>query len=127
MLMVFTHAGYAGQVHVPSLKGTVTARSASAPDRSLKQGDEVTEGTRVRTGQGSSAVLRFDDGRVVALKAPSTEVVSVGQTVFSAGANILTVCAQRGRIAAFPLPYTGRTHAAHQRQGRPPHPSRQDL
>jgi hypothetical protein len=72
VLITFTNLGYAAQVQVVSLSGNVTARSATEPVRSLKQGDVVTEGMRVQTGSGSKAVLRFDDGQVVALKSATS-------------------------------------------------------
>ena len=72
VLITFTNVGYAAQVQVVSLSGNVTARSATEPVRSLKQGDVVTEGMRVQTGPASKAVLRFDDGQVVALKSATS-------------------------------------------------------
>jgi hypothetical protein len=68
VLVTYASFGFAAQVQVVSLSGTVTARSATVPERALRQGDLVAEGTRVQTGPNSTAVLRFDDGQVVALK-----------------------------------------------------------
>jgi hypothetical protein len=71
MLLVFANFAFAAQVEVVTLKGTVTAQTGTQPERPLKQGDALTDKTRIKTGPGSSAVLRFDDGQVIALKSLS--------------------------------------------------------
>lgn len=55
-----------------NVKGTVTAQSPSGVGRTIRQGDIVLSGETVVTGAGSTAVVSFPDGEVVAL-APETQ------------------------------------------------------
>jgi hypothetical protein len=76
VLVTFTNLGYAAQVQVVSLTGNVTARGVTQPERTLKQGDLLSEGVQILTGPGGRAVLRFDDGQVVALKSATTFTIA---------------------------------------------------
>ena len=60
----------AGYVH--DLTGTATATAAGGAARNLKIGDTVDAGTTVATGEKSSAVIKFEDGQVMALAANSS-------------------------------------------------------
>ena len=62
----------AASVQVVSLKGTLTGRAQGAAEAQLGQGDVLGSGWVVNTGADSYAVLRFDDGQVVALQSRST-------------------------------------------------------
>src|SRR5688572_11110041 len=75
---------------VTSLTGTVQAQSGTGPMRTLRQGDEIAQGTTVSTGPASSAVLKFDDGQVVALTANTRMTVTTYQYAPATGTgNIL--------------------------------------
>lgn len=52
---------------VTSASGTVTAQPGAAASRTVRQGDRLRAGETVSTARGSSAVLHFEDGQVVAL------------------------------------------------------------
>ena len=60
----------AGYVH--DLTGTATAAAAGGPSRNLKIGDTVSAGDTIATGANSSAVIKFEDGQVMALTADSS-------------------------------------------------------
>jgi hypothetical protein len=59
-----------------SVTGTVQAQAGSAPARTIRQGDIVRQGDTISTGASSSAVLRFEDGQIVALTANSRMTIS---------------------------------------------------
>ncbi|MBL8516638.1 MAG: FecR domain-containing protein [Betaproteobacteria bacterium] len=54
---------------VSNLTGTAQAIPGAGAPRALKQGDRVNQGETVSTGAGSSIVMTFDDGQIVALTA----------------------------------------------------------
>ncbi|MBL8516637.1 MAG: FecR domain-containing protein [Betaproteobacteria bacterium] len=56
---------------VSNLTGTAQAIPGAGAPRALKQGDRVNQGETVSTGAGSSIVMTFDDGQIVALTANS--------------------------------------------------------
>jgi len=60
----------AGYVH--DLTGTATATAANGTARNLKIGDTVDAGSTIATGERSSAVIKFEDGQVMALAANSS-------------------------------------------------------
>jgi len=57
---------FAQAAYVHDLTGNVTA-TTGASQRALKIGDVVASGTTVATGDRSSAVIKFEDGQVMAL------------------------------------------------------------
>jgi len=59
-----------------TVNGTVSAQSGTTPARAVRQGDIVRQGETVSTGAASAAVLRFDDGQVVALGANSRMAIT---------------------------------------------------
>lgn len=71
VLVCFSNWAMAASVQVASLQGNVTMQMGSGPEQRLRAGDTVTPGAVVSTGQASNAVLRFDDGQIVALKSLS--------------------------------------------------------
>jgi hypothetical protein len=82
--LAFTELVFASAV-VTSLTGTVQVQIGTAPARLLRQGDRVNQGDTVSTGSASSAVLKFDDGQVVALTANSRMTVTSYQFNSQAG------------------------------------------
>jgi hypothetical protein len=60
----------AGYVH--DLTGTATATAAAGAARNLKIGDTVDAGETITTGERSSAVIKFEDGQIMALAANSS-------------------------------------------------------
>jgi hypothetical protein len=71
-LLAFTNLAWATQVQITNITGSVTGRSGSGPEQPLKVGDTISDGMRVQTGPGATAVLRFDDGQIVSLKSASS-------------------------------------------------------
>jgi hypothetical protein len=61
----------AASVQLTSMTGSVTSQVGSGPEQRLKVGDVIPARAMVTTGQASTAVLRFDDGQIVALKSLS--------------------------------------------------------
>lgn len=57
---------FAQAAYVHDMTGTATATTGSA-QRALKIGDLVESGTTISTGDKSSAVIKFEDGQVMAL------------------------------------------------------------
>lgn len=57
---------FAQAAYVHNMTGTVTA-TTGATQRALKIGDVVESGATVSTGERSSAVIKFEDGQVMAL------------------------------------------------------------
>lgn len=64
---------------VTSATGTVSVAVGTAPGRTLRLGDIVRQGETVSAGPGSSVVMRFDDGQIVALPANSRITVTTYQ------------------------------------------------
>jgi hypothetical protein len=75
----FAQLAFANSAIVTSLTGTATARTGNAAPRTLRQGDEVSQGMTVATGANSSAVLRFSDGQVAALSGNSQMQITAYQ------------------------------------------------
>src|SRR3954469_3717051 len=76
IVCAFAQLAFANSAIVTSLSGTVTAQTAGAAARTLRQGDEVMQGATVTTGAQSSAVLRFADGQLAALTANSQMAIT---------------------------------------------------
>ena len=70
---------------VTSVTGTVQVQIGTATPRTLRQGDELTQGATVFTGAASSVVLKFDDGQVAALTSNSRMTISAYQYNPSSG------------------------------------------
>jgi hypothetical protein len=71
-LAVFaTGAAWAQVATLAELSGAAQAIPAAGAPRDLRKGDALNQGDTVRTAAGSSAVIRFEDGQVVALTANS--------------------------------------------------------
>jgi hypothetical protein len=71
VLVCFNTWTMAASVQVTSVTGSVTAQTGTGPEQRLRAGDILAQRAVVATGQGSTVVLRFDDGQVVALKSLS--------------------------------------------------------
>ena len=80
-LVTFLFAGlaFANTATVTSTTGTVQAQTGTAPARVLRTGDLVRQGDTVVTGQGSSVVMKFEDGQIAALTANSRMAISAYQ------------------------------------------------
>ena len=74
-LLVADWAVAAGAV-VTSVTGTASVQTGTAAPRTLRQGDDVSQGDTVTTGARSTAVLRFEDGQVAALSPNSRLTVT---------------------------------------------------
>jgi hypothetical protein len=71
LALFFTDLALAAGAVVTSTTGTVSVATGQAAPRSLRTGDQVAQGDTVITGANSAAVLKFDDGQVVALTSNS--------------------------------------------------------
>ena len=67
LALLFCDMVLAASAVATSITGLVQAQAGTAPARVLRQGDQVNQGDTIITGQGASAVLKFDDGQVAAL------------------------------------------------------------
>ena len=65
--MVFTSSALARAGYVHDMTGTVTVRNGSQAPRPLKVGDLIAQGQTVSTAERSTAVIKFEDGQVMAL------------------------------------------------------------
>jgi hypothetical protein len=74
--LMFTDLVLAAGAVATSVTGTAQVQTGSATARTLRQGDEVSQGDTVSTGAASSVVLKFDDGQVAALTSNSRMTVS---------------------------------------------------
>jgi|SRR5581483_3511290 len=70
-LFVSLHALAAPAGQIQSAKGSVWIVVPGAPEHGASSGDAVDQGMTVRTEADSQAVIRFQDGQVVALKSNS--------------------------------------------------------
>jgi hypothetical protein len=73
LLAVGSGAHARGYVH--ELTGTATARSTPTAQRILRVGDLVDAGQTLVTEEGASAVVKFEDGQVLALSPRSSFVI----------------------------------------------------
>ena len=76
LALFFTDLALAASAAVTSVVGTVQVQTGASAPRTLRQGDEVSQGDTVITGANSSLVLKFDDGQVAALTANSRMIIS---------------------------------------------------
>ena len=76
MAMFFTDLALAASAAVTSATGTVQVQTGTSAPRTLRLGDEVSQGDTVVTGANSAVVLKFDDGQVAALTANSRMIIS---------------------------------------------------
>jgi hypothetical protein len=76
MALFFTDLALAASAAVTAVTGTAQVQTGTSAPRTLRQGDEVSQGDTVVTGANSSVVLKFDDGQVAALTANSRMVIS---------------------------------------------------
>lgn len=72
VFVLYSSLAAAASVRVVSLKGSLTGRAQDAAEGPLVLGDVVGSGWMVNTGPDSYAVLRFDDGQLVALQSSTT-------------------------------------------------------
>src|SRR6476659_468503 len=77
--LFFAELALAAGAVITSTTGTVSVQTGQASPRSLRTGDQVAQGDTVITGANSAAVLKFDDGQVVALTANSRMPVTAYQ------------------------------------------------
>ncbi len=73
LLAVATGAQALGYVH--ELTGTANVRRGSAAPRPLNVGDLVDQGQTVATGLNSTAIIKFEDGQIMAMHEQSSFVV----------------------------------------------------
>src|SRR5678815_5625415 len=69
--LFFAELALAAGAVITSTTGTVSVQTGQASPRVLRTGDQVSQGDTVITGANSAAVLKFDDGQVVALTSNS--------------------------------------------------------
>jgi hypothetical protein len=79
MALFFTDLVLAAGAVATSISGTVQVQTGPASARPVRQGDELTQGDTIFTGANSAAVLKFDDGQVVALTANSRMTITAYQ------------------------------------------------
>ncbi len=77
--LFFAQLALAAGAVVTSATGTVSVQTGQASPRTLRIGDQVAQGDTIVTGATSAAVLKFDDGQVVALTANSRMQVTAYQ------------------------------------------------
>lgn len=71
----FTAVALAASGYVHELTGIATVRIGAAAPRALKVGDIIDPGQTIATGDNSTAVIKFEDGQVMALSARSSFAV----------------------------------------------------
>jgi uncharacterized membrane protein YgcG len=76
LALFFTDLALAASAAVTSVVGTAQVQTGASAPRTLRLGDEVSQGDTVITGANSSLVLKFDDGQVAALTANSRMIIS---------------------------------------------------
>jgi hypothetical protein len=79
MALFFTDLALAAGAVATSVTGTVQVQTGPASPRPVRQGDELNQGDTIVTGANSAAVLKFDDGQVVALTANSRMTITAYQ------------------------------------------------
>jgi hypothetical protein len=100
--LFFAELALAAGAVVTSATGTTSVQTGQAAPRTLRTGDQVAQGDTIITGANSAAVLKFDDGQVVALTAnsrmqvtnyvynPATESGNVLLSLVSGGMRAIT-------------------------------------
>ena len=76
LALMFTDLALAATAVATSVTGTAQVQTGSSSPRTLRQGDEVSQGDTISTGANSSAVLKFDDGQVAALTGNSRMTIT---------------------------------------------------
>ena len=76
MALLFADIALAASAAVTSVTGTAQVQTGTSAPRTLRLGDEVSQGDTVVTGANSALVLKFDDGQVAALTANSRMIIS---------------------------------------------------
>ncbi len=73
-LMMPVANAFAAAAYVHELQGTLTGQYGNGPVANLKIGDLLDPGVLLSTGDKSTAVVKFEDGQIVALQ-PNTRFV----------------------------------------------------
>lgn len=79
MALFFVDLAMAAGSVATSVTGLVQVQTGPGAPRVVRQGDEFTQGDTLITGANSSAVLKFDDGQVVALTSNSRMTITAYQ------------------------------------------------
>jgi len=72
-LMLFAVLAQAAVSQIHTLSGTVSITYAGQAARAAQKGDRLESGTQVATGEKSFAMLRFEDGQIVAVQVEDLE------------------------------------------------------
>jgi hypothetical protein len=76
LALMFADLALAASAVATSVTGSAQVQTGVAPGRTLRVGDEVSQGDTVSTGGNSAVVLKFDDGQVAALTANSRMTIT---------------------------------------------------
>ncbi len=79
MALFFTDLVLAAGAVATSVTGAVQVQTGTGAPRPVRQGDEFLQGETISTGANSAAVLKFDDGQVVALTSNSRMTITAYQ------------------------------------------------
>lgn len=79
LALFFADLALAAGAVITSTTGSVSVQTGQASARPLRTGDQVAQGDTVITGANSAAVMKFDDGQVVAMTANSRMQVTAYQ------------------------------------------------
>ena len=79
LALFFADLALAAGAVITSTTGSVSVQTGQASPRPLRTGDQVAQGDTVITGANSAAVMKFDDGQVVAMTANSRMQVTAYQ------------------------------------------------
>src|SRR5882672_4797013 len=79
MALFFTDLALAAGAVATSVTGAVQVQTGTGAPRPVRQGDEFLQGETISTGANSAAVLKFDDGQVVALTSNSRMTITAYQ------------------------------------------------
>ena len=79
LAFLFTDLVLAASAVATSVTGSAQVQTGASAGRTLRQGDEVSQGDTVITGANSSVVLKFDDGQVAALTSNTRMAITAYQ------------------------------------------------
>lgn len=79
LALFFTDLALAAGAIATSITGTVQVQTGPSSAKPVRQGDEVRQGDTIFTAGNSSAVLKFDDGQIIALTSNSRMTVTAYQ------------------------------------------------
>ena len=79
LALMFTDLVLAASAAVTSVTGNAQVQTGRSAPRTLRLGDEVSQGDTIVTGANSSIVLKFDDGQVAALTSNSRMTITAYQ------------------------------------------------